>query len=179
MIILTKCMFAQTSTFDSTKYSPVIIDGKEGYLEIETGKIFYGDHARNTISTQQENGSTPLVENNQSVSLNHTSKNYTVQKGDTFYGIARRFNLKPVELARLNNMALSTPLKVNQVLVVENRGSNTTQRFSGIDASHYIVRKGDTLYSIARTYGITVYELKQINDLRSSLIHVNQELKVR
>jgi flagellum-specific peptidoglycan hydrolase FlgJ len=41
------------------------------------------------------------------------------------------------------------------------------------------VKKGDTLYSISKIYGITVDELKALNGLRSNTIHVGQKLKVR
>lgn len=41
------------------------------------------------------------------------------------------------------------------------------------------VRKGDTLYSLARQYGITVTELKKLNDLKDNLIKINQKLRVK
>ena len=40
------------------------------------------------------------------------------------------------------------------------------------------IKKGDSLYSIARTYGITVDELKRINDLDSNTLSIGQQLLV-
>jgi flagellum-specific peptidoglycan hydrolase FlgJ len=43
----------------------------------------------------------------------------------------------------------------------------------------YTVKRGDTLYSISRRFGMTVDDLKQINGLRSNTISIGQELKVK
>lgn len=43
---------------------------------------------------------------------------------------------------------------------------------------YYTVQKGDTLYSIANKYGLTVAELKKLNNLTSNLLSIGQKLKV-
>lgn len=43
----------------------------------------------------------------------------------------------------------------------------------------YVIKQGDTLYSIAKKYGITVKELMAINDLTSSAISIGQSIKIR
>jgi LysM repeat protein len=48
---------------------------------------------------------------------------YTVQKGDTLYGIARKYNMKLAELLSLNRMGSDTVIKTGQKLVV-NTGSS-------------------------------------------------------
>ncbi|WP_432357987.1 3D domain-containing protein [Sporosarcina sp. UB5] len=53
---------------------------------------------------------------------------------------------------------------------------STTESFAA--SSTYTVKKGDTLYSIAATHNITVKELKTWNDIKSNIIHPNQNLKV-
>ena len=45
-------------------------------------------------------------------------------------------------------------------------------------ASTYTVQSGDTLFSIARTHGITVDELKRLNNLGSNEIRLGQQLEV-
>ena len=42
----------------------------------------------------------------------------------------------------------------------------------------YVVKKGDTLYSIAKRYGITVDELKRANNLTSNTLSINQKLVI-
>ncbi len=44
---------------------------------------------------------------------------------------------------------------------------------------NYKVRKGDTLYSISRRYGLTVKELKRLNRLKNNTISIGQVLKIK
>jgi len=51
---------------------------------------------------------------------------------------------------------------------------------SGLSTStYYTVVKGDTLYRISRTYGVTVEQLKRWNDLTDNIISIGQRLIVR
>lgn len=50
--------------------------------------------------------------------------------------------------------------------------------YSKDDLDYYNVKSGDTLYSIAKKYGITVDKLKDLNNLKSNMISVNQKLLV-
>lgn len=43
---------------------------------------------------------------------------------------------------------------------------------------YYTVKAGDSLYSISRKYGMTVDELKKINNLSSNLLKIGQQLKI-
>lgn len=47
------------------------------------------------------------------------------------------------------------------------------------DTTFYTVKKGDSLYSIAKKYNISVDKLKDINNLNSNLINIGQKLKVK
>jgi LysM repeat protein len=42
----------------------------------------------------------------------------------------------------------------------------------------YVVKKGDTLYSISRKYNISVQELKNLNNIKDSNISVGQPIKI-
>lgn len=52
----------------------------------------------------------------------------------------------------------------------------TTESFAA--SSTYKVQKGDTLYKIAATHKVTVNELKKWNNMKSNVIHPNQNLKI-
>ena len=94
---------------------------------------------------------------------------YIVQKGDSLYSIAKRFNVGLSELKEINNLT-SNLISVGQELtipgVAPSDQTNTT----------YIVQKGDTLYSIANAYNISLDELVDLNDLINSDIYPGQEL---
>ena len=51
--------------------------------------------------------------------------------------------------------------------------------YTSISDDIYIVQKGDTLWDIARKYGISVNELKELNNLSTNLLKIGQTLKVK
>ena len=95
---------------------------------------------------------------------------YVVQKNDTLYGIARKFNTTVDNLKKINNLT-SNLLSVGQVLkIIED---------STMDSDNtYIVKKGDSLYSIARKYNTDVNTLKSLNNLTSNLLSIGQVLRL-
>ncbi len=95
---------------------------------------------------------------------------YTVKSGDTLYSIAKKYNTTVSNLMTLNNLT-SSALSINQVLKVPTDEVET-------DDTYYTVKSGDTLYSIANKYGLTVDELKKLNNLTSNLLSIGQKLKV-
>ena len=56
--------------------------------------------------------------------------------------------------------------------------ANYTNTFYPNDNNSYIVKKGDSLYSIARTYNTSINDLKSINNLSSNLLSIGQTLKI-
>src|SRR5699024_1927820 len=88
---------------------------------------------------------------------------YIVRSGDTLYSIANKYGMTVDELKALNNLTYNT-LSIGQKLVV-NEGNAAT-----LDT--YTVKAGDTLYSIASKYGLTVNELKQLNQLTSDVLSI-------
>lgn len=51
--------------------------------------------------------------------------------------------------------------------------------YTPVSGDIYIVKKGDTLWDIARKYGMTVNELKKLNNLSSNLLKIGQTLKIK
>lgn len=98
---------------------------------------------------------------------------YTVSAGDTLYGIANKYDLSVDELKKINNLVTNN-LSIGQKLLVG--GMEEVLENSEYDT--YIVKNGDNLYSIARKYGTTVDNLKNINNLSSNLLSIGQKLLV-
>ena len=100
---------------------------------------------------------------------NIAKEEYIVEKGDTLYSLSKRFNISIDELKRINNLD-SDILSIGQVLkLIED--TNT-------DYDTYIVKKGDSLWSISKKYNISVNELIAINNLSNLTLSINQELLV-
>ena len=101
-----------------------------------------------------------------------TGNYYTVKSGDTLYGIANKYGISVDELKAANNLSNNT-LTIGSVLIIPNVEPPTT-----IDENIYVVKSGDTLYSIANKYGMTVNELKNLNGLTNNTLSIGQQLVV-
>lgn len=100
-----------------------------------------------------------------------TTNTYIVQKGDTLYSIANKLGTTVQELKTLNNLT-SNNLSIGQVLRIP-----TEEIYEG-EENIYIVKAGDTLYSIARNNNTTVDEIKSLNNLTTNTLSVGQLLKL-
>lgn len=96
---------------------------------------------------------------------------YTVKSGDTLYLLAKKYGTTVDSLKRANNLS-SNYLWVGQRLTITS-GSTVT-----VSSSSYQVKSGDTLYLIAKKYGITVDALKKANGISGSYLWVGQTLKI-
>lgn len=100
--------------------------------------------------------------------------NYTVQPGDSLYSIAQRANITVDQIMKNNNLT-SSMIYVGQTLQLGSTQAPPQQNIAGVT---HIVKAGDTLYGIARTYNMSVTELKNINNLTSDTLSIGQALKV-
>ena len=96
---------------------------------------------------------------------------YVVQKGDSLYSIANKLGTTVAELKKENNLTSNT-LQIGQVLRIP------TKEIYEEEENIYVVKKGDSLYSIATKYNTTVDELKRINNLTSNILSIGQVLKL-
>ena len=95
---------------------------------------------------------------------------YIVKSGDSLYSIANKYNTTVNELKSLNNLSNNT-LSIGQVLKLPKVDEIVT-------VNEYIVKSGDSLYSIAKKYNTSVDELKSLNNLTSSMLSVGQKLNI-
>jgi len=98
---------------------------------------------------------------------------YIVKRGDSLLGIAKKFGLDIVNLAKINHLKKKAMLKVGQKL----RIPLSQKLVNTMDNALYIVKKGDTLSSIAKRFKVKLKDLKKYNKIRKkSLIHIGQKL---
>lgn len=99
---------------------------------------------------------------------------YTVKTGDTLSSISRQFGVSVEQLKQWNNLT-GNEISIGQQLVIKKQPEEKPQP----GATIYRVKAGDTLFSIARQYGVTVAELKRWNDLRGNSLEVGQQLRIK
>ncbi|MEZ0117232.1 UNVERIFIED_ORG: LysM repeat protein [Heyndrickxia coagulans] len=108
------------------------------------------------------------------------AQTYKVQKGDSLWKIAKKYNTSVDALKSTNHLASDT-IYPNQVLNVSASKAKASARSVSAPSSSaktYTVKSGDTLSAIALNHGISVSNLMSWNKLSSSLIHPGDVLAV-
>jgi membrane-bound lytic murein transglycosylase D len=103
---------------------------------------------------------------------------FKVREGDTIQRLARRIGAKPETLLAMNNLDRNDRVRAGESIYLPVRARELSALLSRSD-DYYAVKKGDTLYSIAKRNGLTVAELRDLNDLpKSATLRVGQQLRV-
>lgn len=117
------------------------------------------------------------------------TENYIVQAGDNLIQIAKKYNVSVDELKEWNeledsNVKIGTSLKVllpekQEVAQVEAKPVKSERQSKYQSEKVYIVKKGDSLFSISQKIkGVTVSDLKKWNGISSGKIKPGMKLKI-
>lgn len=96
---------------------------------------------------------------------------YRVQSGDTLYKIAKKFDTSVANLKDWNQLPNDT-IVVGQTLKVQTKAPEQGKQT-------YQVKAGDTLWKIAQHFNVSVAQLKEMNQLSSDAISINQVLVIK
>ena len=133
----------------------------------------------NVSGTSSTTVATPVSTASQATS---TSGTYTVKAGDTLYRIAHNHGISLRTLLSVNGLSETSTIRPGQQLVVSGSAQATTSYSStqtvSSGAKTHTVKAGEGLWRIARTYGLSLEQLKALNGLTSNVIRVGQVLKV-
>ncbi len=110
-------------------------------------------------------------------------ESHTVQVKETLYAIAKMYNVGVMDLVKWNNLDLQQGIQPGQVLLLHDP-SATTEVAQGMVSSKshqpivHEVKSSDTLYSIARQYGVTIKEIMDWNEKKDFSLSVGEKLKI-
>jgi membrane-bound lytic murein transglycosylase D len=109
----------------------------------------------------------------------HNSIKYKVKNGETISEIAEMFDVSEREIEDRNNISHSK-IRCGQILTIQTDNREKTNPSYSSGGSKYCVVKGDTPYSIARRFGLSVDELAQLNNLdkKDPVIKIGETLVV-
>ncbi len=141
-----------------TKDNPAVADGlKAGMI------LFFPMEDQETASNAASNAGTVKI-------INHK-----VEKGETIFGIAKQYGVTTDEVISQNPI-LTEGLKAGQTITIKTGTPAATPQATvesapagNVQMNAYIVKKKETLYSIAHEHGISVAELENANPGITSL----------
>jgi membrane-bound lytic murein transglycosylase D len=114
------------------------------------------------------------------------ARTHTVRQGETLGGIARKYRVSQAQLRSWNKLPKSGMIRVGQKLKVgtataasSSRSDTRTASRSTAGATTHVVRRGETLSTLARRYGTSVQDLMAVNNIRSpKSLKAGQRLKI-
>ncbi len=110
---------------------------------------------------------------------------HRVRSGETLSTIARRYRTSVGRIMRANNLRSSHYIVAGKRLKIPQRGYTYTKRSTRTkpvrqtnQAQYHTVRRGDSLWNIARQYGTTTEAIQKLNGLQGTHLHKGQVLKI-
>ncbi len=171
LIVLSTVVYAQVQRSGKL----IAISGKKYYLhKVESGQTMFGVSKAYAVSINEilkanRKQATDLREGEllripyaqpSTVIQSLTYKHYIVKKGDTLYSLAKKFETTEEELIRLN-AGVEVALVEGRRLIVPVLSENQPRYDS--EYYYHIVKKGETLASIGRRYGMSLKKIKRSN----------------
>ena len=139
-----------------------------------------------TESTAEESQEAAATSEETTPSTN--AKMYYVHSGDSLYRIAHNHGISLTTLLEWNHLSVDSIIHPGQGLIVSDGSSSSSEEAaptaevseetSSSSATTYTVQPGDGLWRIAKNHGLTLDELKSINQLTSNIIQPGQVLIV-
>lgn len=170
-----------------------VIDGEEYIIHtVKKGETLYGISKEHNVSKKELRGNNAgmllFIKVGQEIRVPVSDDQKTmhkVKKGETLYGISKKYGVSIDELVKLNPkktsnvkegdiLTLRTTNKKKTVKLPVNVVSSTTSD----KVIKHTVKKGETLYGIARQYKTSVAEIKALNPEMGGGIKVGDVIKV-
>lgn len=104
---------------------------------------------------------------------------YTIRPGDSWWSIANRFGMDMYQLAQLNGMSVNTVIHPGQKIRVKGTIKNGAKPVKNTNTSFYVVKPGDSWWSIAAKHGLSMYALASRNGKTIyTVIHPGDKLTI-
>lgn len=111
---------------------------------------------------------------------------HKVDIGQTLYSVARQYNVSVKELAEWNNITTNEHIKVGQTLILKKSNDSPTntvvERKSikpATSTTSHVVKKGETLYSISKSYKVTINQIQEWNNMSDQNAKLGQKLIIK
>ncbi|QSS97630.1 LysM peptidoglycan-binding domain-containing protein [Psychroflexus sp. ALD_RP9] len=171
-IILTVLFFVFPLVLFSQNFTTYNVESEEDLekiaqkFEVETTDILnYNPDVSRYTNLKGKTLVIPLLKSSEQVKK---FKSYNVSPKETLYSIAKQFQVEVETIIRYNSFLKSRTLDVNDVLQIPilkqpTNSENQSIKNSTFSSLKHLVQPKETKYGIAKTYGITVEKLEQLN----------------
>lgn len=103
---------------------------------------------------------------------------HILQKGETLFGLGRRYGVSTEEIMKANGITNPDKLNAGIKLKIPSAAAGNASPGAAYTET-YIVEKGDSLYGLARRFGVSVSELASANGLdRNASLRIGDRLSV-
>ncbi len=108
---------------------------------------------------------------------------HRVRRGESLSTIARRYRTTVGKIMQANNLRKSNYIVAGNTLKIPSRGGVTPRSTacpppSAHAPERHVVRRGDSLWILAKRYGTTTEHIKALNNLTSTRLHIGQVLRI-
>ncbi len=168
ILIFTLTLVAPLSFQAQTKtsYKDVLLNGREAKLNLATGEFIFEDRNGNDsiVSAKQKNANLAKQQTDY----------YTVANGDNLLKISKKYGTTINKIKEANNLQ-TTLVSVGQKLKVKNLEAPGNIKTDEV----WLVFKGQTLYHISTNTGVSISDLKRLNNLKNNTLFVGQKLRLK
>lgn len=160
----------------------VLGDDPEDVLELEEEVFEWARQGNGTPVTEKIK---TVVPQNDPVKVETTGL-HVVQSGETLYAISKKYGVSVGDLALLNNLVGTQEIKPGMELkvsvdegeapepITRQTTNNVHQRVPVI----HEIKSSDTLYSVARQYGVTIKDLMESNNKKDFSVSLGEKLTI-
>lgn len=121
-----------------------------------------------------------IIESKPDTVLASQKTEHIVQAKETLYSIAKIYNVGVMDLVRWNDLDLQQGIKIGQVLKLTDNQPVINQPVAVVASKEVVheVKSSDTLYSVARQYGVTIKDIMDWNEKKDFSLSVGEKLKI-
>ena len=148
---------------------------------IHPGQVLQLSTSYESTSTEETVTTTEETSSTEETTTSGNAQMYYVHQGDTLYRIARNNGISLSTLLEWNQLSVDSPIHPGQGLIVSYGTSSSSVESNSTSQSSestYTVKAGDGLWRIAKNHGLTLDELKSMNQLTTNIIQPGQVLIV-
>jgi membrane-bound lytic murein transglycosylase D len=117
---------------------------------------------------------------------NGLKKEHIVGKGETLYSIAKMYGVGVIDLTNWNNLPINSGLAIGQKVLLHDPKQDEklhtmvspSQAPVASDLIIHEVKESDTLYAIARQYGVTIKDLMEWNDKKELTVKQGEKIRI-